>query len=81
MPRQRTKEPRYYISPTHQPYKQNTCIGYRDIRPPVYRENEERERRREGRMEGEAEGGKEGRTEGGRGREGGKLRGKKKMNK
>lgn len=43
MPRQRTKEPRYYISPTHQPYKENTCIGYKDIRPPVYRKKEERE--------------------------------------
>lgn len=73
MPRQRTEEPRYYISPTHQTYKENTCIGYRDIRPPVYRKNEERERRREGRTEG--------RTEGRRGGEGGKLRGKKKINK
>ena len=80
MPRQRTKEPRYYISPPHQPYEENTCIGYRAIRPPVYRKWKKKKGERGGRKERQREG-EEGRTEGGRGGKAGKLRGKEKMNK
>lgn len=56
MPRQRTKEARYYISPTHQPYEENTCIGYRAIRPPVYRKRKKAKGERGGRKERQREG-------------------------